>query len=166
MYINDTLSFLGNDTLNIPFLFVQLPIRASLVSRNVITQSNGQLDYISYQMRLGVYTKFYEDINGNQILMTDEQEDNIDNLVNVNNINKLSVQSLMLGDTERYVLQIVNKMLIDYDNGESKFAINNVNLLGKVQTSDNLFVGTEVSFDLLVFNNYACESESTDVFTN
>ena len=87
LYVGDVTTLDDND-LQLPMLLVKTPFRSTLISNSPsISRNNDTFSMIDYEIRIGVYTKFIEDANGNQTLITKEQEDNLNNYVSSNNLN-------------------------------------------------------------------------------
>ena len=174
LYVGDVTTLDDND-LQLPMLLVKTPFRSTLISNSPsISRNNDTFSMIDYEIRMGVYTKFIEDVNGNQTLITKEQEDNLNNYVSSNNLNKLSVEVMQLGDTERYLHQIIARIVKDFDESDiavqqsctsNKFEVRSVNVNGFVSYSDNFLVGSEATLQIRTFNKYYCEADSTDVFS-
>lgn len=174
LYVGDVTTLDDND-LQLPMLLVKTPFRSTLISNSPsISRNNDTFSMIDYEIRIGVYTKFIEDANGNQTLITKEQEDNLNNYVSLNNLNKLSVEVMQLGDTERYLHQIIARIVKDFDESDitvqqsctsNKFEVRSVNVNGFVSYSDNFLVGSEATLQIRTFNKYYCEADSTDVFS-
>lgn len=167
LYVGDVTTLDDND-LQLPMLLVKTPFRSTLISNSPsISRNNDTFSMIDYEIRMGVYTKFIEDSNGNQTLITKEQEDNLNNYVSLNNLNKLSIEVMQLGDTERYLHQIIARIVKDFDESDivNKFEVRSVNVNGFVSYSDNFLIGSEVTLQIRTFNKYYCEADSTDVFS-
>jgi hypothetical protein len=79
-------------------------------------------------------------------------------------MDKLSVEVIQLGDTERFLQQIVSKIMYDKDLRKHNFLVRSVNNNGFVNYSDNFLVGSESTFTIRIPNKYYCESQSEDVF--
>ena len=168
LYVGDVTTLDDND-LQLPMLLVKTPFRSTLISNSPsISRNNDTFSMIDYEIRIGVYTKFIEDANGNQTLITKEQEDNLNNYVSSNNLNKLSVEVMQLGDTERYLHQVISRIIKDFNESDlfmNKFELRSANINGFVSYSDNFLVGTEATLQIRTFNKYYCEADSTDVFS-
>lgn len=169
LYVSDV-TMLDNNDLQLPMLLVKTPFRSTLVNNSSVNnRNNDAFSLIDYEIRLGVFTKFIEDNNGNQTLITKEQEDNADNYVSSNNLSKLSVEVIQLGDTERYLNQVISRIVKDFNESDmfmNKFELRSANINGFVSYSDNFLVGTEATIVMRTFNKYYCEAESTDVFSD